>query len=148
MMKNKMIDVKIKKLQDDAKIPTYATEGSAGADLFSVDEVEISPGQTTLISCGFAIEIPPAYEAQIRPRSGLAKKHGLTVANSPGTIDCDYRGEVGVLLRNTGDTPYRVAKGSRVAQMVISPVMIGNFQVQSELSDTKRGSGGFGHSGV
>ncbi|MBM3549838.1 MAG: dUTP diphosphatase [Alphaproteobacteria bacterium] len=133
----------------DLPLPAYATQGSAGLDLLAaVDQpVEIAPGARTLIPTGLAIELPEGYEAQIRPRSGLAMKHGITVLNTPGTVDSDYRGEVSVLLVNLGDRPFRLTRGERIAQMVVAPVTRIVWQEQSSLSDTARGAGGYGSTG-
>ncbi|MEX2518780.1 MAG: dUTP diphosphatase [Paracoccaceae bacterium] len=134
--------------------PAYATAGAAGADLrasFAPDDraagLTLAPGARALVPTGLAMAIPNGFEAQIRPRSGLALRHGLTVANAPGTIDSDYRGEVKVLLVNLGDSPVEIAHGDRVAQMVIAPVVQAGFVV-AELDETHRGAGGFGSTGV
>lgn len=130
-------------------LPSYATPGSAGLDLLAAvgDPVEIAPGRRALIPTGLAMELPEGYEAQIRPRSGLALKHGITVLNAPGTVDSDYRGEVSVLLVNLGDQSVRIARGERIAQMVVAPVTRVMFHEQSSLSDTVRGVGGYGSTG-
>ncbi|ATX80321.1 deoxyuridine 5'-triphosphate nucleotidohydrolase [Mariprofundus aestuarium] len=130
-------------------LPFYATTHAAGADLrAAVDEdVMIAPGEHALIKTGFAMALPDNYEAQVRPRSGLALKHGITVLNTPGTVDADYRGEVGVILINHGKESFVVSRGDRVAQMIIAPFVQANFHEVSELSETERGSGGFGSSG-
>jgi len=130
-------------------LPFYATTHAAGADLrAAVDEdVVIAPGEHALIKTGFAMALPDNYEAQVRPRSGLALKHGITVLNTPGTIDADYRGEVGVILINHGKESFVVSRGDRIAQMIIAPFVQANFHEVSELSETERGSGGFGSSG-
>jgi len=139
--------VRIKRLHPDAIVPTYATRNSAGMDLHSVEDVSISSQDGGLIATGWAMEIPPGYEGQIRPRSGLAVKHGVTVLNSPGTIDADYRGEVKVLLINHGPRTVKIQKGDRIAQLVICPVQAAVLTEVDELSDTNRGSGGFGSTG-
>jgi len=130
-------------------LPFYATTHAAGADLrAAVDEdVVIAPGEHALIKTGFAMALPDNYEAQVRPRSGLALKHGITVLNTPGTVDADYRGEVGVILINHGKESFVVSRGDRIAQMIIAPFVQANFHEVSELSETERGSGGFGSSG-
>jgi len=130
-------------------LPFYATTHAAGADLrAAVDaDVIIAPGDHVLIKTGFAMALPDNYEAQIRPRSGLALKHGITVLNSPGTIDADYRGEVGVILINHGSEAFTVQRGDRIAQMIIAPFVQADFQQAGALSATTRGSGGFGSSG-
>jgi dUTP pyrophosphatase len=131
-------------------LPAYATAGAAGADLAaSVPEpVVIDAGAFQLVPCGFSMAIPDGFEAQIRPRSGLASKHGVTVLNSPGTIDSDYRGEVKVLLINHGGVPFTVTPGMRIAQMVVAPVTRAEWDEVAELPGTERNTGGFGHSGT
>jgi dUTP pyrophosphatase len=129
--------------------PFYATSHAAGADLRAAvnEDVVIEAGKHALIKTGFIMALPDNYEAQIRPRSGMALKHGVTVLNSPGTIDADYRGEIGVILVNHGSKPFTVQRGDRIAQMIIAPFVQANFQQVPELSETKRGTGGFGSSG-
>lgn len=130
------------------KLPTYATAGSSGMDLSAaVDEIVIGRGETALVPTGLYIEIPPGFEAQVRPRSGLALKFGISVLNSPGTIDSDYRGEVKVILANFGKEEFRVKAGDRIAQMVIAPVVKAELIEVDSLDQTVRGSGGFGHTG-
>jgi len=143
----KKINVQMKKTVENAILPTYATIGSVGADLYSTVDIDLVPGMWATIDCGFAIALPEAYEAQIRARSGMAAKHGITVLNSPGTIDSDYRGSVCVILKNNSQNLFRVTKGMRIAQMVINPVTIGNFNVVQELDETARGEGGLGSTG-
>lgn len=130
-------------------LPDYATPGSAGCDLVAAVEapVTLSPGTRALIPTGFAMALPHGWEAQIRPRSGLALKHGLTCLNSPGTIDADYRGEVGVILANLGSEPFVVERGMRIAQMVIASVYQARFERVAALDETARGAGGFGSTG-
>jgi len=130
-------------------LPSYATVGSAGCDLVAAIEapVTLQPGARALVPTGFAMALPPGWEAQIRPRSGLALKHGLTCLNSPGTIDADYRGEVGVILANLGAEPFLVERGMRIAQMVIAPVYQARFERVDALDETARGAGGFGSTG-
>ncbi len=140
--------VRIKRLTDDAILPQYAHPGDAGMDLFANSELEIGPGETALVKTGISIELPPNYEAQVRPRSGLALKKQITVLNTPGTIDEGYRGEVGVILINHGKQTFPVEKGMKVAQMVIKPVEQAQVIEVEELSDTSRGEGGFGSTGV
>ncbi len=136
----------------EVPLPAPATRGAAGADIRSNfpdrRPVTIAPGARVLVPTGLRFEIPPGHEAQVRPRSGLALRHGVTVANAPGTIDADYRGEVGVILINLGDTPFVVGHGSRVAQIVIAPVTTAKFEETDTLESTGRGSGGFGSTGV
>jgi len=146
----KKIGVKIAKLHPDAQIPQYQTPGSAGFDFVSVERVELKPGEWRGIATGLAIELPEGYELQVRPRSGLALKKGVSVLNSPGTIDSDYRGEIKVILINFGQTPVILEKGERIAQGVIAPVVqaqFGEVEVE-ELTPTQRGSGGFGSTGI
>src|SRR5688572_22842660 len=134
---------------DGIDLPAYATDASAGLDLAAAvaAAIEIAPGARALIPTGFAIALPPGFEAQVRPRSGLALKHGVTVLNSPGTIDADYRGEVGVILANFGTAPFIVTRGLRIAQLVVAPVSRVAWQVAETLPDSARGAGGFGSTG-
>ena len=144
------MDIKITLLKHGPKVlPNYATQGSAGIDIEAAikDPIEIEPGERILIPTGFKLEIPINYEIQIRPRSGLAIKHGITVLNSPGTIDSDYRGEVGVILINHGNKNFIIDPKARIAQMVICRVAKTNLIQANILSDTERGSGGFGSTG-
>ncbi len=131
-------------------LPTYATEHSAGMDLTAALEeaIEIGPSERMLIPTGLAIALPDGYEAQIRPRSGLALKHGITVLNAPGTIDADYRGEIGVILVNMGASPFTVERGMRIAQMVIAQHAKVEWELAEELEETERGSDGFGSTGT
>lgn len=132
------------------QLPAYATELSAGMDLrANIDEsITLNPMERRIIPTGLYIALPPGYEAQVRPRSGLAFKHGITVLNSPGTIDADYRGEIGVLLVNLSNEPFVITEGERIAQMVIARHEQGQFEVVDELDKTERGEGGYGHTGV
>ncbi len=139
--------LKIKKLNSKAVIPSYQTEEAAGFDLHSIENTVINPGERKLIGTGLAFEIERGYEVQIRPRSGLAFKHGITVLNSPGTIDSDYRGEIKVLLINLGSEPFEIKCGERIAQAVVAPVIQAEIVEVENLSDTERGSGGFGSTG-
>lgn len=131
-------------------LPSYETEDSAGMDLRAAvsEPMEIAPGDIALVPTGFKLALPPGYEAQIRPRSGLALKKGITLPNSPGTIDADYRGEVGVILQNLGKEAFLIERGDRVAQMVVAPVTRAIWQQQTDLTRTTRGAGGFGSTGV
>lgn len=144
-----MIKINVQ-LADGAFLPEYQSKGSAGADLCAMLDgpVELSPGKTKLIPTGIFIEIPEGYEAQIRPRSGLALKHGITFLNSPGTIDSDYRGEVKIIMTNFGDEPFTIENGMRIGQIVFARVFRGEFIKVNELNKTKRDQGGFGHSGI
>lgn len=130
-------------------MPRYMSEGAAGLDLASAasEPITIAPGERAAVPTGLALEIPPGFEGQVRPRSGLARKLGITLPNAPGTIDSDYRGEVLVLLLNMGREPFVVSPGDRIAQLVIAPVVIATLEEVSELSETTRGDGGFGHTG-
>jgi dUTP pyrophosphatase len=128
-------------------LPAYETTGAAGMDLRAAEPVTLKPGTRCLMPTGFAIALPQGFEAQVRPRSGLAVKHGITVLNSPGTIDSDYRGEIKVPLINHGTDDFVIARGDRIAQMVIAPVTQASWMPVSSLDETARGSGGFGSSG-
>lgn len=141
--------VKIKNLSDN-ELPSYQTEGAAGVDLranLPDSNITLQPLERTLVPTGLFLEIPEGYEAQVRPRSGMAIKHGITVINSPGTIDCDYRGEVKVPIVNLSNEPFTITHGDRIAQMVFATYAKASFQTVTELSDTKRGTGGFGSTG-
>lgn len=140
--------VKIQMFNQNAIKPIYATDGAAGADLASAIDTVIPAGKHKLVPTGWNIELPPGYEAQVRPRSGLAYKQGITVMNSPGTIDEDYRGPLGVILFNSSDEDFVIQAGDRIAQLVIKPVVQAKFEIVEELSDSKRGAGGFGSTGV
>lgn len=132
------------------QLPAYATELSAGMDLrANIDEsITLNPMERRIIPTGLYMALPPGYEAQVRPRSGLALKHGITVLNSPGTIDADYRGEIGVLLVNLSNEPFVITEGERIAQMVIARHEQGQFEEVDQLDQTERGEGGYGHTGV
>ena len=127
--------------------PTYATEGAAGMDVVSAEDIILAPGARAAIGTGFAIAIPPGYEVQVRPRSGLALKHGITCLNTPGTIDSDYRGEMKIILANLGSEPFGIGRGDRIAQLVPAPVQRALLDEVDTLEDTARGSGGFGSTG-
>jgi len=139
--------VKVKKLDPEAVYPQYQTPGSSGMDLVALTDQFLNKGQIRLVSTGLAFEIPTGYEGQIRPRSSLASRHGVTVVNSPGTIDSDYRGEVKVALINLSTESYKVTKGDRIAQLVIAPVMKAEIEAVTEVTDSERGEGGFGSTG-
>ena len=130
-------------------LPRYMSAGAAACDLLAAvrDEIVLVPGGRTLVSAGFSMALPEGFEAQIRPRSGLALQHGVTLLNSPGTIDSDYRGPVAVILVNHGDEPFHIRRGDRIAQMVIAPVQRARFAQRESLSATERGDGGFGSTG-
>jgi len=134
----------------DLPLPTYATEEAAGIDLHAAvsSSLTIEPGKAVLVPTGIRVAVPKGYELQIRPRSGLALKHGITVLNSPGTVDADYRGPVGVILANLGDQPFTINRGDRIAQAVLSRVERIEWEPVEVLDETPRGSGGFGHTGI
>lgn len=151
-----MVAIKLSWTEDadrEMALPSYETAGSAGADLranFPLEQrdgVTLAPGERTLIPTGLRLEFPAGFEVQVRPRSGLALKHGLTLPNSPGTIDSDYRGALGVILMNAGQVPFHVEHGARIAQMVVAPVVQAQFEMVNALSDSERGTGGFGSTG-
>jgi dUTP pyrophosphatase len=141
------MELRVKKVSASASLPSYARAGDAGLDLRASVEVTIAPGESKLVPTGIAIELPPNTEAQVRPRSGLALKHAVTVLNTPGTIDEGYRGEVGVILINHGREPFQVTPGARIAQLVVQPRLTVDVVEVDALSDTERGAGGFGSSG-
>ena len=128
-------------------LPSYASDGAAGLDVVAAEDVTLAPGERNAVATGFAIAIPPGYEVQVRPRSGLALKHGITCLNTPGTIDEDYRGEVKVILANLGAEPFQVRRGERIAQLVPAPVVKARFTEVASLDETERGAGGFGSTG-
>ena len=144
-----MISIKLSRLPhgEGLQLPSYATQGAAGLDVVTAVDVSLAPGERMAVPTGFAIEIPPGYEVQVRPRSGLALKYGVTCLNTPGTIDSDYRGEVKVILANLGADTFSVGRGERIAQLVPAPVLRATFEEVAELSGTARGSGGFGSTG-
>ena len=145
-----MTEILIKRLSDKVVLPKYETEGSSGLDLAAHinESIEIKPGSTAIIPTGLAVSIPKNFEIQIRPRSGLAAKNQLSVLNTPGTIDADYRGEIKVILINLSDKVFVVEKGLRIAQMVLCPVVKATLKEVTELENTERGSGGFGSTGI
>lgn len=132
----------------DLPLPAYATAGAAGMDVVAAEALTLAPGARHAVATGFAIAIPDGFEVQVRPRSGLALKHGITCLNSPGTIDSDYRGEVKVILANLGDTPFAIARGDRIAQLVPAAVQRATLNEVTSLDETDRGMGGFGSTGV
>ena len=144
-----MIEIKLTRLPhgQGLPLPSYATEGAAGLDVRAAEELTLEPGQRHAVATGFAIEIPHGYEVQVRPRSGLALKHGITCLNTPGTIDSDYRGEVKVILANLGQELFEVRRGERIAQLVPAPVLRADFVEVDALGETRRGAGGFGSTG-
>jgi dUTP pyrophosphatase len=145
----KMIDLRLKRLPhgEGLALPVYGTEHAAGLDVVAAESLTLAPGQRHAVATGFSIAIPHGFEVQVRPRSGLALKHGLAVLNTPGTIDSDYRGEVKVILANLGSEPFEVVRGERIAQLVPAPVQRGRFVEVDELDGTTRGEGGFGSTG-
>jgi dUTP pyrophosphatase len=144
-----MIDIKVKRLPhgDGLPLPSYATEHAVGLDVVAAEGLTLAPGDRHAVATGFAVAIPDGYEVQVRPRSGLALKHGITCLNTPGTIDSDYRGEVKVILANLGSAPFEVVRGERIAQLVPAPVLRARFMETESLEETARGAGGFGSTG-
>ncbi len=147
-----MVKVQIQRLAHcgDLPLPSYATAGSAGLDIAAAVEADqvLAPGQRALVPTGFAIALPEGFEAQIRPRSGLAVNKGISVLNAPGTVDSDYRGEIMVILINLGDAPFTISRGERIAQMIVAPISRVHWQAEECLSSTARDSGGFGSTGI
>jgi len=139
--------LRIKKLHEDAKIPVYANPGDAGMDLFSITDYELKPGERKLIGTGLAFEIPSGYEMQLRPRSGLALKHGISLVNTPGTVDSGYRGEVGLIVINHGEEIFKINRGDKIAQAVLNKIEFAELEEVLDLSISERNSGGFGSSG-
>ena len=133
---------------DGLTLPAYATEGAAGMDVLAAEDVTLQPGARHAVATGLSVGIPPGYEIQVRPRSGLALKHGISVPNAPGTIDSDYRGELKVILVNLGASAFEVRRGDRIAQLVLAPVVRASWLKVDELDETARGEGGFGSTGV
>lgn len=145
-----MIEIRLKRLPhgEGLPLPAYATAHAAGMDVVAAEALALEPGARHAVATGFAIAIPEGYEVQVRPRSGLALKHGVTCLNSPGTIDADYRGEVKIILANLGTEPFAIERGDRIAQLVPAPVLSARFAEVAELDATDRGAGGFGSTGV
>ena len=143
------MELSVQCINGNTRLPKYHSEGAAGADLYAflASPVTIIPSQRILISTGVQISIPEGFEIQVRPRSGLALKHGISILNTPGTIDSDYRGEIGVLLINHGDSPFVIEDGDRIAQIVVSPVVRAVFTLSKTLNSTGRGTGGYGSTG-
>ena len=140
--------LRFKRIHPDAVLPAYAHSSDAGMDVRSIDDLTIAPGKRALVHTGLVMMLPPMYEAQVRPRSGLALKSGITVLNTPGTIDSGYRGEVGVILMNLGEEPFQVKKGDKIAQIVIAPVTQPEIVECDAIDETDRGAGGFGSTGL
>ncbi|QUL37729.1 dUTP diphosphatase [Erythrobacter sp. JK5] len=143
------VNVEVKRLPhgDGLPLPAYATDGAAGMDVVSAEDVTLDPGARHPVATGLSLAIPQGYEIQVRPRSGLALKHGITVPNTPGTIDSDYRGELKIIMINLGSEPFAIARGDRVAQLVLAPVVQAAWSEVAELGATARGAGGFGSTG-
>ena len=148
-MRARMIAIALKRLPHGAglPLPAYATAHAAGLDVVAAETLTLAPGARHAVATGFALAIPDGYEVQVRPRSGLALKHGVTCLNTPGTIDADYRGEVKVILANFGNEPFEVVRGERIAQLVPAPVLHARFEEVETLGETGRGAGGFGSTG-
>ncbi len=148
LLKTSLMKVKILRLSENAKLPKYEHDDDSGMDLYAIAPQTIHPGETTLIPTGIALELPASTEAQVRPRSGLALNHGITVLNTPGTVDAGYRGEIRVILINHGKQTFEVEAGMRIAQMVIVPIIRADVEEVINLSTSARGEGGFGSSGL
>ena len=144
------VEIQIKRLNHGAglPLPSYESEGAAGMDICAAERMTLRSGRRALVATGFAFAIPDGYEVQVRPRSGLAIKHGISVLNTPGTVDSDYRGEVKVILANLGEEDFMLDRGDRIAQIIVAPVQQANITEVEELDDTARGAGGFGSTGV
>jgi dUTP pyrophosphatase len=149
-MTDDSVPVMVKQLPsfEGLTLPGYATEGAAGMDVQAAEDVTLAPGARHAVATGLALAIPHGFEIQVRPRSGLALRHGITVPNTPGTIDSDYRGELKVILINHGSEPFEVMRGDRIAQLVLAPVVRASWLMLDELDETQRGAGGFGSTGV
>ena len=145
-----MIGIRLKRLAhgEGLPAPAYASAGAAGLDIVAAESLTLAPGARHAVATGFAVAVPEGFEIQVRPRSGLALKNGITCLNTPGTIDSDYRGEVKVILANLGQAPFEVVRGERIAQLVPAPVLRAEFAEVDELDDTARGAGGFGSTGL
>jgi len=141
------VTVPLRRLDPDLPVPSYAHPGDAGADLLAARDVEIGPGERALVPTGLFMAVPEGYEAQVRPRSGLAAKHGISMVNAPGTIDSDYRGELMIILVNLSNETYTVQDGERIAQVLVAPVEQVEWEEVDEHDETARGAGGFGHTG-
>jgi dUTP pyrophosphatase len=149
MSSSEGVAVQLKRLPhgEGLDLPRYATDGAAGMDVLSAEDLTLAPGARHAVATGLAVAIPPGYEIQVRPRSGLALKHGIGVPNTPGTIDSDYRGELKVILINHGAEPFEIHRGDRIAQLVLAPVTLAEWDEVAELDETGRGAGGFGSTG-
>ena len=142
------LKIKIKKIKENAILPHYAHDGDAGVDLYSTEDYVLKPGQRVLVSTGLSMAIPKGYEGQVRPKSGLALRKGITTCNNPGTIDSGYRGEIGVIAINHGTEEFKIEKGTKIAQMIFNKVEEAKFEEVNELDSTKRGEKGFGSTGL
>ena len=144
------VEIKIKRLDEklnDIPLPSYSTSGSSGLDIRASEDEILKPGEIKLIPTNLSVEIPDGFEIQVRPRSGLAAKHGICILNSPGTIDADYRGEIKIIMMNLGKEEFKILRGDRIAQLVVSKVYKAEFIISGELEESLRGNGGFGHTG-
>lgn len=143
------VPVRIRRLPhgESLPLPAYATAGAAGMDVVSAEDLTLAPGARHAVATGFALAIPEGYEVQVRPRSGLALRHGISLPNTPGTIDADYRGELKIIMINLGEQPFAISRGERIAQLVLAPVTLATWEEAEELDDTARGEGGFGSTG-
>ncbi len=144
------VEIAVKRLPhgEGLPLPAYATDGAAGMDVVSAEDVTLAPMARHAVATGIALAVPEGYEVQVRPRSGLALKHGITLPNTPGTIDSDYRGELKCIMINLGTEPFEIRRGDRIAQLVVAPVQIGHMVEVAELDETVRGTGGFGSTGI
>jgi len=147
---SKKPEVQFKKIRPAAVLPAYMTDLAAGLDICALpaESLSLAPGERALVPTGLSVAIEPGYEIQVRPRSGLALRHGITLLNTPGTIDADYRGEIGIIVINHGQQDYLISPGDRIAQLVVAPVVQCRITEVQELSETRRGTGGFGHTGI
>ena len=147
---SKAVEIRLKRLPhgEGLPVPVYATAGAAGMDVVAAEDVDLAPSGRHAVATGFAMAIPEGFEVQVRPRSGLALKHGISLPNTPGTIDSDYRGELKIIMINLGEEAFAIRRGDRIAQLVVAPVQLAAFAEVEELDDTARGTGGFGSTGV
>lgn len=147
---SKAVEIRLKRLPhgEGLPVPAYATTGAAGMDVVAAEDVDLAPRGRHAVATGFAMAIPEGFEVQVRPRSGLALKHGISLPNTPGTIDSDYRGELKIIMINLGEEAFAIRRGDRIAQLVVAPVQLASFAEVEELDDTARGAGGFGSTGL
>ena len=147
---SKAVEIRLKRLPhgEGLPVPAYATTGAAGMDVVAAEDVDLAPRGRHAVATGFAMAIPEGFEVQVRPRSGLALKHGISLPNTPGTIDSDYRGELKIIMINLGEEAFAIRRGDRIAQLVVAPVQLAAFAEVEELDDTARGAGGFGSTGL